>query len=347
LNSLNNHCECPDCRKLSPSDWYAKLVNSISDRLTDNKVNTRLVFLCYANTLWAPNREKIESEHGSVVFMFAPITRCYLHPLTETRCSGLESLKPPPRNGMAPPRTNYEFIQFLRWWQRAVQSDSFLFDYHFWDIFGLDFLGGDIGEILWNDVRDLKGLGLNGVLSCQTLRAFYPTGVSMAILAEMLWDRGVSLEDIRGHYLRAAFGNDSSYVSDYLRKIYSFGNPKMDYEHDGAIITPQREKVEELLEFVKASRHRIEEIACARRGKGPSGSAYILLHHNAYVTLILEAIVHYLQGERQEALKSINEAMNHFLSTEEETLKVADVYLISNALDRISAKIQSGNLRVR
>jgi len=344
-DGMNNHCECPDCQKLSPSDWYVKLVNSISSRLAENGVKTRLVFLCYANTLWAPNQERVESEDGNVIFMFAPITRCYLHPLTDARCSGSSPLTPPPRNRIMPPRTNHEFIQFLRGWQKSLQSDSFLFDYHFWDIFGMDFLGGDVGEVLWKDIRDLRELGLNGLLSCQTLRAFYPTGMPMAILAETLWNDGVSLEDIKIRYLKAAFGDDSSFVSDYLEKIYSFVNPNINYEHGDAIITPQREKVEELREFVKASRHRIEEIA--QRGKAPNSSAYYLLHHNTYVTLILGAIIHSLKGEKQVALKSINETLSHFFSTEEEILKVADVYLISNALNQISTKIQSDKLRIR
>jgi len=345
-DGMNNHCECPECRKLSPSDWYAKLVNAISSRLAEENVNTRLVFLCYANTLWAPNQEKIEGKHGNVIFMFAPITRCYLHPLADARCSGSEPLRPPPRNGIVPPRTNREFVRFLGGWQEVTQSDSFLFDYHFWDIFGMDFLGGDIGGVLWNDLHDLKGLGLNGILSCQTLRAFYPTGTSMAILAETLWNDGISPEEIKGRYMKAAFGDDSSFISDYLGRIYSFVNPGMNYEHHDAIITPQREKVEELLEFVKASRHRIEEISRARGGRAHNRSAHWLLHHNAYVTLILEAIIHSLKGEKQEALRSIDEVQSHFYSTEEEILEVADVYLIGNALNRISTKIQSGNLRV-
>jgi len=345
-DGMNNHCECPDCQKLSPSDWYAKLINAISSRLAENNINTRLVFLCYANTLWAPIQEKIE-DNGNVIFMFAPITRCYLHPLTETRCSGLEPLKPSPRNGIVPPRTNYEFVQFLRGWQKAVQSDSFLFDYHFWGVFGLDFLGGDIGEVLWNDLRDLQGLGLNGILSCQTLRAFYPTGIPMAILAETLWNDGVGLEEINGRYLKAAFGNDSSFVFGYLRKIYSFVDSSRNWRHDDAIMTPESGEVLEMLQFVKESRPRIERMVQNHGDVAREKSALHLLHHNTHVALLLEAVMHGLKGEREEALRSVEEALNHFLSTEDEVVKVADVYIVSEALNHISSRIRSGKIRVQ
>jgi len=346
-DGMNNHCECPDCRKLSPSDWYAKLVNTISSKLPEQGIKTQLVFLCYANTLWAPNQEKIDVKHGNVIFMFAPITRCYLHPLADARCSGSCAPMPPPRNRIVPPRTNHEFVQFLRGWQRSLQSDSFLFDYHFWSIFGLDFLGGDIGDVLWRDIRDLEKLGLNGLLSCQTLRAFYPTGIPMGILVEALWDKGVNPEYVRERSLKAAFGDDASFVSEYLRKVYSFVDSSKNYEHNDAIPTPELEKVEEFLEFVKASRHRIEEIASTPKVKAQYRSAYNLLHHNTYVSLILEAIIRCSKGEKQEALRYVNDALNHFLSTEGEIIKVADVYLISNALNQVHSKIESGSIRMR
>ncbi|MBO3842655.1 MAG: hypothetical protein FGF48_09630 [Candidatus Brockarchaeota archaeon] len=100
-------------------------------------------------------------------------------------------------------------------------------------------------------------IGLNGLLSCQTLRAFYPTGINMKILAETLWNKKVSLEDIK-KYLQAAFGGSAEFVSEYLEKIYSFIDTTS-YEHREYLSKP--ENVEKMIEFVKESRKQLEKIA--------------------------------------------------------------------------------------
>lgn len=340
-DGMNNHCECPECRKMSPSDWYSKLVNAVSHGLGELDCKTRIVFLCYSNTLWAPTKEFVDGKYGNTIFMFAPISRCYLHPLYDEKCSESFSLTAPSRNRIVPPRTNYEFIQLLKGWQRTLKSDSFLFDYHFWFALGFDFLKGDIGKTLWRDLRDLDKIGLGGLLSCQTLRAFYPTGINMKILAETLWNKNVSLEDIKSRYLQAAFGGSAQFVSEYLEKIYSFIDTN-NYEHREYLSKP--ESLIKLIEFIKESRKQIEKIAQNSEGLVQKRSAIILLHHNTYITLVLEAIEQYIQGHDEEALESMKKVLNHFLSTEDEFVKFIDVFLVSSVINRLSSAIQSKKL---
>lgn len=340
-DGVNNHCECPECRKMSPADWYSKLVNAVSHRLGELDCKTRIVFLCYSNTLWAPTKEFVDDKYRNTIFMFAPISRCYLHSLTDEKCSEPFSLVEPPRNRIVPPRTNRGFIQLLRAWQETLKSDSFLFDYHFWFAFGFDFLKGDIGKTLWRDLRDLDKNGLNGLLSCQTLRAFYPTGVNMKILAETLWNKNASLEEIKKRYLQAAFGGSAEFVAEYLEKIYSFTDASS-YEHREYLSKP--ENLEKLLEFVKESRKQIEKIAQNSEGLVQKRSTAILLHHNTFVTLVLEAIEQYVQENYEKAFESIKKALNHFLSTEDEFAKFIDVFIVSLVMNRLSSAIQSKRL---
>ncbi|MBO3803782.1 MAG: DUF4838 domain-containing protein [Candidatus Brockarchaeota archaeon] len=337
-DGMNNHCECEGCAKLSPSDWYAKLVNAVSHRLGEAKCKTKVVFLCYANTLWAPKQEVVDDLYKNTVFMFAPISRCYLHKLSDAKCSSSKPLEPAPRNRMVPPRTNREFVQLLRGWQKTLRSDSFLFDYHFWSGFSLDFLGGDIGDVLWRDLRDLMELGLNGFLSCQTLRSFYPTGIPMAIMAETLWNNKTEIEGVKDRYLKAAFGEDAPFVSSYLGKIYSLVGAKNGHGHVDPLSALSLKVVQELLEYVKESRARIEIIASKGTGAAKKSALY-LLHHNTYVSLLLEALSRYLKGEKEKAVEEVEGALNHLLSTEDEIFKVADVYIMSSALNEISSRI--------
>jgi len=340
-DGINNHCECLDCQKLSPSDWYSKLVSTISQKLGGLSCKTRIVFLCYANTLWAPTKEKIKDNYRNIIFMFAPISRCYIHHLADDNCAGSISLQPPPRNKIVPPRTNYEFVQLLKGWQKCCQSDSFLFDYHLLKGFMRPLLLiGDIGKVLWRDLHDLKYLGLNGVLSCQTLRAFYPTGIPMVILGETAWNNRVNLEEITNRYLRASFGEDAPFVSDYLKEIYSFVNPAENYEHYNIILAAERDKLQETLKFVKESRMRLRKIAEKQRAIARKKSAYYLLHHNKYLTLILEAAILYSKGDKEKAVALVDESQRHFLATEDEILKVADVSIISRSLEQIKANMR-------
>ena len=48
-----------------------------------------------------------------------------------------------------------------------------------------------LARIVSQDMRDLRDLGLNGIISCQALRSFYPLGLAMNVMAETLWNRDV------------------------------------------------------------------------------------------------------------------------------------------------------------
>lgn len=260
------------------------------------------------------------------------------HSLADEKCAGSIPLEIPLRNKIVWPRRNYEFVQLLRGWQELCQTDSFIFDYHFGH--AIDFFGGDIGKVLWRDLHDLEEIGLKGINSCQTLRAFYPSGIPMAILAETTWNNRVTLEEIRDRYLKAAFGEDAPFVSEYLNKIDSFFDPAENYEHSDTILTAERDKPQELLKFVRENRSRLERIAEKQRGMAQNKSAFYLLHHNRYVILILEAAILYSKGEKEKALAKVDETLKHFLSTEDEILKAADVFYISRSLDRLKARMK-------
>ncbi|MBQ4054509.1 MAG: DUF4838 domain-containing protein, partial [Clostridia bacterium] len=57
----NNHCECDECRKLRPADYYIRLLNEIDKRLTEAKLPTKVVFLIYVDLLWEPLEEKLNN----------------------------------------------------------------------------------------------------------------------------------------------------------------------------------------------------------------------------------------------------------------------------------------------
>jgi hypothetical protein len=65
----------------------------------------------------------------------------------------------------------------------------------------------------------LAALGLNGYVSCQTQRAFFPTGLGMTVMARTLWDATTGFDDIARDYFASAFGPDGEVCLAYLARL--------------------------------------------------------------------------------------------------------------------------------
>ena len=85
-DAFNNKCECADCRPLTIADWYARIINALSEALHRRTPGTRFVFLAYFELWWAPEQVQIDDRHGNAILMFAPITRCFGHALGDPAC---------------------------------------------------------------------------------------------------------------------------------------------------------------------------------------------------------------------------------------------------------------------
>ncbi len=187
-DATNNKCECPDCAALSPADWYARLVNTLSERLHQIDPQRRFVFLSYFESWWPPEKHVVESSRGNAIFMFAPIARCFRHALADETCASDSPLQRPALNHVVMPRDNRTYTRFLDNWWKVFTGDSFLFDYHLMWAVHEQVMDTALGQVMHEDMRDLKKLGLNGMVSCQVMRSFWPTGLAMAAMAETLWN---------------------------------------------------------------------------------------------------------------------------------------------------------------
>jgi len=79
-----------------------------------------------------------------------------------------------------------------------------------------------LARIYHQDLQHLQELGLDGIISCQSFRVFYPTGMAMSVLAESLWNPDVPWEEMRQRFLRAAYDEHASYVGEYLDELEKF-----------------------------------------------------------------------------------------------------------------------------
>lgn len=216
-DATNNKCECAECQKLSISDWYAMIINALSAELADRIPRMRFVFLCYIELLWPP--EKIDIQADNAILMFAPISRCYGHPLADPACDDGQPWPRPPLNQFSASRHNAFYLDVLRGWRARFGGDSFDFDYHLMWANWLQLTDTVQARIIHQDLQDLKRLGLDGILSCQSFRAFYPSGLAMAALADALWNPVTSFEALRARYLDAAFGPNAGFAGEYLDQV--------------------------------------------------------------------------------------------------------------------------------
>ncbi|MDP9375930.1 MAG: DUF4838 domain-containing protein [Chloroflexota bacterium] len=223
-DGTNNHCECAACEGAVPADWYLRLLNEIDARLAGAALPARIVFLVYVDLLWPPVTERLRNPERFIL-MFAPITRTYSAAYATTASAPVGPLPPYARNRLVFPEAVGENVAFLRAWQELFEGDSFDYDYHLmWDHYR-DPGGVASAAVLWQDIRGLAALGLNGLISCQVQRAFFPTGLGMAVLGRALWDRTIDFGAIVEDYFRAAFGADGPDCFAYLQELSRLFDP--------------------------------------------------------------------------------------------------------------------------
>lgn len=206
-DSIHSFCECDRCREKSPADWYLILLNELDERLTAEGIDTRVVFLLYLDLLYPPKSEQIRNK-DRFVLMFAPISRPFSQSLSDFSAGEIPEYV---LNVSPIPRSIEQNLGCLKAWQEHLQQDGNTFDSFDFDYYLGRAHYGDpgycaIAKIMDRDIDHLPALGLNGILSCQELRAFYPTGLPCYLLGRKLWDSSLTYDQIADEYFSAAYG---------------------------------------------------------------------------------------------------------------------------------------------
>lgn len=329
----NNHCECPDCRQITPSDWYVRMLNELDERLTAAGLPTRIVFLIYFDLLWTPEVERIHNP-DRFLLMFAPITRTYSVAYAVADDAPVAALPPFVLNKLKFPRSVDDNVAYLRAWQALFQGDSFDYDYHLmWD-HNRDPGGIASARVIHQDMRGLAALGLNGLISCQVQRAFFPTGLGMAVMGRTLWDRSLDFSAIAEDYFQSAFGADGAACLAYLETISRlFDPPYLRDEkprHNPAVAAGYAQLPEVIAAFRPTIRRNLDALdPCQAR------SWYYLDQHADLALLLAEALRHRATGEDEAALGAWA-AVQTFVRGRELDLQAAlDAYEFQRVLGRL------------
>jgi len=210
-----NHCECEECKKLNPSDYYLMIMNELDELLTAEKLDTRIVFICYMDTLWAPLEVTINNPQRFSM-LYAPIHRSY--------CSSVDPENVPEpqayvRNGWKSPPTADAHLALLQIWQKSWKGPTFGYEYHFWRHQYSDPSLLYIARRIYEDIRSLKPIGLDGYVEDGSQRSFFPNGLHMHIYAETLLDREADFDALVADYFSHIYGEDWRLVLGYMEKV--------------------------------------------------------------------------------------------------------------------------------
>lgn len=324
-DASNNHCECALCKNHLPSDLYVHILNEIDRALTEKQLHTKIVFLIYEELLWAPAKEKF-LHPDRFVMMFAPISRTFLHSYEIPE----KFSEPVPyrRNQITLPVNLEENLSFLAQWQKIFQGESFDYDYplgraHYGDMGYLH-----ISRIIYEDIRRLSDLKLDGYMSCQELRCFLPNGLPNYIMGKCLLGTDSSFEELAGEYFQAAYGKNWASCFSYLSRLSSLCN--CDYFNGKG--SRQNSAISEDMKHLEETARAFSSVC---REQNPDVLTPVqrlfwkhLDYHREYCILLSKALSYLAEDKTTEAREAWKTFTHYICSQEDNFQKALDVYRI-------------------
>ena len=307
------HCECDECRKKTPSDWYMIQLNEIDEELTRQGLRTRIVFISYVDTTWAPMTETIKNP-DRFTLLIAPITRSYTETLPKEP-SGVKTV-PFELNKVNFPTSLEEYLLYFDEWKKGWSGSSISYEYHFWRQHYYELSGIYLARRIVEDVRVYKEKGLDGIIEDASQRGFFPTGLAFYTYARSQFDSSLSADEILEDYFSHAFGEDWRDFRDYLLEIadtvdYEYITKKKSADEKiSPLYNPlharELEKIPEIVERGRAlikkhynSNYRIQTV-----------SVRLLEHHADFVLKYAEAMVRKALGDDEGCKKHFEELVD-------------------------------------
>ena len=321
-DSSRNHCECPECQKARPSDFYLMIMNELDALLTEAGLSTRIVFIAYVDTMFAPRTVQIRNPQRFSL-LYAPITRSY--------CSSIlpDSQFPEPpeyrRNQWNAPKSAEENLAFLKDWQKTWTGPAFSYEYHFWQHQCYDPSGLYIARRIYEDIRSLRAVGLDGYVEDGSQRSFWPNGFAMYVYAETLMNRDCDFDEVAQDYFSHIYGEAWEQALECLTTLRdTLDYPWMAGEAGPALEIPRiRENMEVLAnrEAALAKSHRVMPY------RAQTISMRLLSRHAEYIRDLGEVVVEKALGNHQKAAELLDAFRVRFGAYEVELERYFDHFL--------------------
>ncbi len=347
-DGANNQCECEDCAKHIVSDWYVMMLNELDAEFTKEGIDTKIVFIMYNDTMWAPIEEKLNNKNR---FM-ATVTiqaRDHSKVFSPERYKG--ELEPYKLNQISYLNGMNRVLSFIDSWKPAFDGRKFIFEYRMYRDHYIDPGYMNVSEIMHKDCIALSSLGLDGILSDKTQRSYFPTGLPMSVMGENLFDKCLDYPSFVERFFEKSYGKDYKLAKEYLEKITEYFDPDssrivtdITEEDTGAGVSgtkggirgkteiiPRIEKIAPLADsFAEIVKRNMEsENPCHRE------SWKILMYHCEYVKHLSYIYISVARLEMKKAREQLAKMLEYLCLAEREIHPQFDLHLFKAKMDNM------------
>ena len=342
-DGLNNHCECDDCRKKTPSDWYVMMLNELDEELALRRLETRIVFICYIDTTWAPKIEFIKNP-ARFSLLIAAISRDYSVPVTLNLDASKVELAPFKLNKIVLPKTVDEYLAHGKMWQDSCRVQSFVYEYHYWYPQYRDLGLFSATKNIHDDIVGYKSNGCNGIVEDGSQRSFFPNGLSFYVYASTLYEISSEHEALKVDYFKHAYGDDYKEVIAFFEKLgdavkYNYFIPE--YAENGNFYRPEiSDKIRTVVKICNDFSHFVEEHKNMPY-RVQTVSYRILGRYLEYCKGVAISLALKAEGKENEAKRKFNEFRVSFGKYELEMERYYEQQLCMASLSRIFNNISS------
>lgn len=349
-DAKNNQCECDECVKMHPSDYYVLLLNEVDEALEKIGSDVRIVLIQYVETTRPPQQIKLKNPERFV--LTSAIGQFYEDGYPTGEFQGEE-----------PPyvRNNFHIVEpelRLKWhrdWKNWCNNiPSFIYEYRFWIDMYCDLGNMRISKETYRDMKSLQKLSLQGCMSDQTHRMYMPTALPLITMGETLFDTNLDYDKMVREYFEGAFGDDGNLCREYLEKLTDLlcpanfrkgGKGTTDEEGLGSVDTSQlgwrnnpyvAQKVTQIPDLIdKFMPVILKNIALADNDAQMKSWNY-LKYHGVICTMFSRALLAGAKNQIEEAQARYYELEEYLSEHEMEFHHAFDVFLF---LRTVRAKI--------
>ena len=317
----NNHCECPECKKMLPSDYYVVLLNELDAELTRRNISTRIVFVAYFDTLWAPKIEKLNNPDRFALLM-GPITRDYTRTVSvDPEKVGTNDFK---RNKNIYPKGLEEYLAHIYEWNKTPHGSNISYEYHFWVQQCFDVSGIYLARRINEDIKAYEGYTFEGIIEDGSQRSAFPNGLAFYTYARTLYDSSLSSDAIIEDYFSHIYGDEWQLFQDYLTKLadaipfelleigLELMTPGDEDKKLSKIINPVYTKRLSTVRSITAEGRKLIEKHYNSDDRVKTVSVRLLEMHANYCDLIADALIERTKDNKVRALELFNKARVEF-----------------------------------